>query len=268
MYPKLCADWGIGAVASMVVRFAPPGSEYVVLWRILTIAYPLFAVPYKVCRPRSRSDMWRTLILQRALSVMTRYRPGFDLKLNVLGGDNVDRALRAAEPLVVCTAHFGLTLAAPRALADREHKVALIASQSSGRDGWHWGLRDPLHLLPSGSDTLLRARSVLRAGTPVICYVDYMLSGSDSQTRLTGISPSVFHLAYRLGANLLFLASRLESDGTITIEFHRPNQQRLATSQAADLCAEEFASFVADRTGWPCIVRRPDGQHRGAAARL
>jgi hypothetical protein len=255
-WPKILGDWVIGAIAVTVVHFSSPKRAYVVVWGILNAAYPLFSTLYKLFRPQWRSEDWRTLILQRALSAMTRRRPGFDLKLHVLGGDEVDRAVRESAPLILFTAHFGLTLAAPRALADRGHRVALIANPSSS-DGWHWGLRERLHVLSPGADVMLRARRVLETGIPLICYVDYKLPTSDSQGRLIGISPNAFRLAYRLGAAILFLASRLESDGSITIEFYCPSQDRLETLHAANLCAAEFASFVSSRTGWPSVVERP-----------
>lgn len=254
--PKIVADWAIGVIAIAVVHRSSPRHAYAIFWSILDAVYPLFAALYKPC-PQQQSDRWRTLILQRALCVMTRHRPGFDLKLCVLGGDELDRAIGAGAPLILFTAHFGLTLAAPRALADRGHQVALIADRSSGWDGWHWGLHKPLQVLSSGTDVMLRARTVLEAGIPVICYVDYGLPASDSGMRLIGISPNAFRLAHRLGATVLFLASRLECDGTITIEFYRPRQNKLQTSHAAKLCAAEFASFVTDRTGWPSVVQRP-----------
>jgi len=262
-WPRTLADWGIGVFAVAVAYVSSPKYAYVVFWRILNAAYPLLAALYKLWRPQWRIDDWRTLILQRGLSVMTRHRPGFDLKLCVLGSDEVDRAVHANAPLILFTAHFGLTLAAPRALADQGHRVALIANRSSYSDGWHWGLRKPLHVLSSGNDVMLRARKVLEAGTPLICYVHYPLP-SDPRTRHVGLSPNAFRLAHRLAATVLFLASRLESDGTITIEFYRPSQDQLETEHAAELCAAEFARFVTDRTDWTCVLQRPKLADKGA----
>lgn len=56
-------------------------------------------------RSLARDLFWRTL------SAMTRWRPGFDLRMRACGGDILRRALEGNRSLLFCTAHFGLTLA-------------------------------------------------------------------------------------------------------------------------------------------------------------
>jgi hypothetical protein len=102
----------------------------------------------------------------------------------------------------------------------------------------------------------LKARVLLRAGIPLICFVDYMRPERGSPAVLTCISPSAFQMACRLGATIFFLGSRLDPDGRILIEFHRPLHDRVSTSNEAELCSAEFAKFAADRTGWACVVER------------
>jgi hypothetical protein len=247
----------IGAIAAPIAQFVPPSHAYAVVHRILMAMYPLFAIPYRrFCPPNRRRD-WRSLILQRALSVMTRRRAGFDLKLRVIGGEDLDSVYRETGRVILCTAHFGLTLATPRVLADRGLPVALIADRAGGYDGWHWGLRERLQVLQEGPNVLLQARAALAKGIVVICYTDYIVAGKDSGERLMGISPNVFELAQRLRAALLFLGSRLEPDGTIDIEFFRPQNHRPESAEFVAACMDEFVAFVRLRTGWNCIIRRP-----------
>jgi hypothetical protein len=255
-YARKFANWIIGALATVIAFVVPPKRAYFVLWRLIDISFPAFEVAYNAARQRPRSGAWRTFVLRRALSVMTRCRPGFDLALRVDGGEELRQALQGGAPIILCTAHFGLTFAAPRVLADFGYRVALIADQSKDWNGWHWGLREPLQILPSGFFVMLQARAILRAGTPLICYVDYMTLARDTQTVVTCISPNAFQMARRLGATIFFLGSRLETDGSITIEFHRPRYYQVLTSNEAELCAAEFANFASDRTGWTCVVQR------------
>jgi hypothetical protein len=248
-YAMRVANGAVGVVAAAVVHAVSPNRAHEVFWRISQAAFPLFAGVYRVFRPQSRSELWRIHVLQRALSVMTRQRPGFTLKVRVSGTD---------DPLIICTAHFGLTLAAARVLADLGHRPAWIVDRTDTADGWHWGLRQPLWILPRASDVMLHARRALQDGFPVVCYVDFKPPEFCSRTFThVHISPNVFRLAHRLAANLLFMASGLEADGTIRIEFRQPNLGRLRSLQEADLCAAEFAEFVSARTGWTCSVRKP-----------
>jgi hypothetical protein len=254
-YAKKLADWIIGGVAAMVAYLAPPDRAYAVLWRLISPFFPVLETIFRVVAKRPGQDC-RTLTIQRALAVMTRCRPGFDLALRVEGREELARVLKESTPVILCTAHFGLTLAAPRVLADYGRRVALIASKAKESNGWHWGLREPLQILGDGADSFLRARAVLRSGHLLISYVDYKTLGSASPEVVTCISPNAFRLAHLTGATLLFFSSRLELDGHISINFHRPQLNRILSPEQANLCAAEFVDFASKHADWKCVVQR------------
>jgi hypothetical protein len=165
-YAMRVANGVVGVVAAAVVHAVSPNRAHEVFWRISQAAFPLFAGVYRVFRPQSRSELWRIHVLQRALSVMTRRRPGFTLKVRVSGTDEIEGALHAGDPLIICTAHFGLTLAAARVLADLGHRPAWIVDRTDTADGWHWGLRQPLWILPRASDVMRTRDARCRTDSP------------------------------------------------------------------------------------------------------
>jgi hypothetical protein len=253
------ADLGIGLMATVIAEVAPPSAAYAVLWKMLSIVFPILTALYAPFSLPHTRERWLPLALQRALAVMTRRRPGFDLRLRIEGEAELERALAREEPLILCTAHFALTLAAPRALAERGRDVVVIANASPQSDGWHWGLRRPLRILANGPDVLLRARTLLRHGETLICYVDDARKVAGSPRPISYISPNIFHLARRTGARILFLGSRLDPSGAIVINFHLPTLSRPTSACEADLAAAEFAAFASELLGWACVVRRPIG---------
>jgi hypothetical protein len=259
------ANWAVGAIAVAVVRLSPPHLAYALYWQVYRFFFAPLAPVYRRFNLGSEHAQWRILMLQRALTAMTRKRPGFDLQVKVLGKEVIEEELATGKPIVIFTAHFGLTLAAPRVLADLGRPPAFIARLSTKSDGWNWGLKTPLQILGDDAYAFVRARRAMKNGTPIICYVDYYASDDGShcpnyydgshRPRRVFISPHAFQFAHRLSAQVLFLASSLEADGAIIIEFSRANRGQLRSSKDADLCAAEFASFVAKRTGWDCCVR-------------
>jgi hypothetical protein len=254
-YANRVANLIIGAVAATVAYLAPPDRAYTILWRLASPLFPVMEAVYRAVGKRSGQDC-RTLTIRRALAVMTRCRPGFDLPLQVEGGEELARVLKEDAPVILCTAHFGLTLAAPRILADYGRRAVLIAVKNEYNGGWHWGLREPLQVLADGTDVLLRARAVLRSGQPLISYVDYEASETELPEVVTLISPNIFQLARLTGATVLFFGSRLELDGRITIKFHRPRLHRILSPDEAHLCASEFVDFASKHAGWKCAVQR------------
>ncbi len=253
----LIANSVVWIIAAAVIRLAPAARAHAVFWQISEFIFPPFVRAYRLFRPQSRSEMWRIHVLQRALSVMTRHSPGFDLKLRVLGKDLAEQALNAKEPLIICTAHFGLTLAAARVLADLGHRAAWVTDWSAGSNGWHWGLCDPLKILVRGPNVMLQVRRELERGTLVVCYVDYKPMEYCSRSRGSLlVSPNAFSLAHRVAAHVLFMASHLEDDGTIVIEFQWPWLHAPRNEREAERCAADFAAFLSNRIGWRCFVQR------------
>ena len=124
------ADPGIGMLATVIVEASPPSAAYAVFWKVLSTVFPILTALYAPFSLGLTRERWLALALQRALAVMTRRRPGFDLRLKIEGEAELDRALARDEPLILCTAHFALTPGAPRALADRGCDVVVIANAS------------------------------------------------------------------------------------------------------------------------------------------
>ena len=118
-----------------------------------------------------------------------------------------------------------------------------------------------------GPDVLMRARSLLRHGETLICYVDNARKVAGSSRPISNISPNIFHLASRTGARLLFLGSRLDPSGAIVISFHLPAVSRPTSTCEADQAATEFAAFASELLGWACVVRRPTKSRLGKSGR-
>jgi lauroyl/myristoyl acyltransferase len=249
------ADGVIGGVAGTAAYLAPPERAYAIVWAVLSPCFPLMEWIYRAVAKRP-GEHCRTMTMQRALAVMTRCRPGFDLPLCIEGRGDLIRILNDGGPIILCTAHFGLTLAAPRILADCGRQVALIAGQTRGSNGWHWGLREPLQILGDRADAFLKARSALKSGNILICYVDYAKWRKESADKVIFISRNVFRLAHLTNASVMFYCSRLEHDGHITIHFHLPLSYHPISVKEADHCAAEFADFASGEAGWNCIVER------------
>jgi lauroyl/myristoyl acyltransferase len=252
------ADAAIRLAAAVLVRLVPADRVHATTYRLIAATYPVLSCPFRLLAPPQRQRDWRPMMLRQALAVMTRIRPGFPIAVRMEGGAALDDAWRESRRVILCTAHFGLTLAAPRALIDRGYRIAGIADPAGGKDdGWNWGLAERLRILADRPDVFLHARAALDQGIVIVCYADHVLAHHADGSRRMALSPNAVRFARRVGAAVLFLGARLDPDGAITIEIHRPEQWRPRTARDADACVGEFVAFARARTGFAYEVRAP-----------
>lgn len=241
----ICVAWSVA-----------PDRAYRVLWRILSILFPILQTAYRVGnltdRGRLRAE-WRALMLEQALTAMARVRPGLKIPVESEGMEIVTELLDRGEPVLLCTGHFALTRAA-FSLLEPERRPVLIADYNEQMYERNWLLTAPVEILRSGIDVLVRALPLLQSGRLLISFVDYRVDHVSAG--LTCISPNIFRLAARAGANIFFLVADLKPDGRITVKFHAPHPGRISTAAEANECATQFAEFAARYRGWQCVVGR------------
>jgi hypothetical protein len=245
-------------VASLIWRFKTPATVQLAACRFIDTAFPLLSLAYGdrgKHRPLRRASM-----LNRMLCTLTRIDPNFTLHTRFKNGALLHAALAEERGALICTAHLRLTFAAHRALRDLGLDPAFVGLAPAGVTGWNWGDAEPLTKIDADrADVLIRCSQHLRAGGVVIAFVDY--HGDSYKVRDPDqpllISPNAFTWAANNGVPLLFMATRLEPDGRIVIEFDRPS--------GGPSSAAAFAAFIERRTGWTIAVKRPKEQRNGVA---
>lgn len=232
-------------------------------WRAIRACYPMLSALYRLgVRKRLRKD-WRGSMLNRMLSVFTRIDPDFVLHMEMRGVWLLTEAHRRHGGVLVCTGHFGLTLASHKGLLDLGLEPVFVGSGERGsRDmsGWNWGTSRPIDLLDADRpDVLIQAARRLRDGAVVIGYVDFdpLAQGLPSGTASMAISPNVFSWAQLNRVPMLFMSSEPSDDGRIVLEFSQPSQTLLDSPRSALACAAEFSDFMTSRTGRNHVVMRP-----------
>lgn len=252
------ADHLVGLLARLLWRFDTPSGVQFAAYRFIMRVGPLAALAYAFRRKPLHAD-WRVSLMNRFLTAFTCIDPNFTLHLELEGSDLLDDACREGGGVVLCTAHFGLTLAAHAGVKRVGLRpVLVISGQNTRRSsaGWNWGTPDRLEMVDADQpDVLRKCARLIDKGAVLITFVDYD-AGELHGGRVRAISPNLFRWAQSKRVSTLFLASRLASSGHVVLEFAKPSHSPLAGSKEAQACAEEFARFVAERTGDRCVVRR------------
>lgn len=232
-------------------------------WRVIRVSYPLLSALYRFGVGKRKRKDWRGSMLNRMLSVFTHFDPDFALHMEMRGAWLLTEAHRRHGGVLVCTGHFGLTLASHKGLLDLGLEPVFIGSGERGaRDvsGWNWGTSRPIDLLDSDSpDVLIHAARRLRDGAVVIGYVDYdpLAQGMISGPASMAISPNAFSWAQLNRVPLLFMSSGTREDGRIVLEFSQPAHTLPDSPRSALACAAEFSDFMTSRTGRNHVVMRP-----------
>ena len=231
----------LSLAAWLLVKTCSPRRAYRGAVRFVAILYPWVALLYSQLHPQKLRRDRRGIILQWMFGVMSRH--GFvdpDVRVENLAA--IRRRIGEGHGVILCTAHTGLTMVMFSVL-EREGWDNVLISKGSGH-GWNWGCRKPIRFIRPGGDSLLKLRRYLRQGTVAVIYPDTLPLYEGPQTVV--ISPNLFRFARVTGTPLPYYDARLAADGAIAIAIVEP-----ATGDA-----EEFASFVAERTGWQTAVGR------------
>lgn len=256
------ANRSLGLIAWLVWHCSSPQQAQLAAWRVIGASHPMLSLIYRTGVSRRLRKDWRGSMLNRFLSVFTRIDPAFKLHVDMNDVHYLNEARRQHGGVLICTGHFGLTLAAHKALLDLGIEPVFVGSGLQGaRDtsGWNWGTPKPVELLDSDRpDVLLQARRRIDAGAVVIAYVDYdPEEGRAGKVGPMAISPNAFAWAALNRVPLLFMASRPGEDGRILLEFTLPPHPLPDNPRAARECAAGFRDFMAARMDRDYVILRP-----------
>jgi hypothetical protein len=268
------ANTGLGLLARILWAFSRPERVQLDAYRAVCLLYPLASRFYAAGLASGQRKDWHASMMNRLLSVFTRIDPGFTLHVDILNGAMLTDTHERHGGVLVCTGHFGLTLAAHAALPRIGVDPVFVGSLEGGvRDmqGWNWGTARPLDAIDTDRLDVLRvAAARLRSGAVIVSYVDYDPAELEGRRGglSTAISPNAFVWASLNDAPVLFMASDLSPDGRILLEFARPNQHRPDSYREALACAGEFKAFMEARTGRSYSILRPRLARQGGTAFL
>lgn len=254
-------DTTIHAVAWVLVKTCSQTRAYDAAIAINRWTQPICGLLQLIAISLTNRDR-RYPLLKRMFSAMTR-SGGVSLRVRVRNEEALIRTYRNHGRLILCTAHFGLTMAIFRALEERNLEAISISFGGNGQvDGWHWGCQKRLRLIKPGPSALFQARKALEAGTILIAYLDHAVSKIRpiwSKSVTMGISPNIFEFAQLSSIPILFFSSELAPDGAIVLDFVEPSRALTNDDRGAvvESMAQEFKDFVQARTGWQCVIQRP-----------
>ena len=222
--------------------------------RFIERSHPILSRSYGFGRRPIHHPDRRATMLNRMLCRITERGPGLTLDAALERGALLDAATAGGRGVLICTAHQRLAFAAHGLLRARGLTPVFVAIPGNVQRGSHWGDRDPLTLVDAESpDVLFRCARHIAQGDIVIAFVDYRIAPDHDGRRAppVAISPNAFAWARTNHVPLLFMASRLTSEGRIMLELAQPEARA-----AGAALARSFADFLEARTGWRCVVRR------------
>lgn len=252
---------GVEALTRLVVHIVPRARAYGVLVWLSGVIHGATRGLYDRLRRNSPPRDYRTLLLRDMLCSATG-AGGIPIRVSLEGAETIERLHAAHGRLILCTAHFGLTLAVFAALEARGLRTAGIGQVSEKRQRFGWGCAGPVNMIESDRLCLVRARLALEAGEVVTVFPERPRSPADLPD--TGdpsfdVSLNAFEFAALLGVPILFFGAALGPDGTIRLEVVEPRYSLPGSVVEAEMLAEEFCAFVEARTGRPCRIA-PEGK--------
>lgn len=190
-----------------------------------------------------RVNSERDLCVHLLLRCMTASGTAFDLPLNLEGEEILDAALASGRGTVIVAPHALLSLLILRYLHDRGHTPTVIAGHATMPLA---GTRAEIQTVPPTATVLVVARSRLRQGGIVCAMADRLKSTGkkthafDSPVGQLRVSDSIFRLAVRCDAQVLFTAARAEKRG-VRLTVAAP---RAASAGCAQAIVGDFIGFV------------------------
>lgn len=176
-------------------------------------------------------------ILFRTLERLTRCGIEFDPILTVHGAE----ALSQGGALLI-SGHFFLNFLFIRWLHDQRQSVNVVLLRAAERVGV-LGTHDSVEIINPDAMSLIRIRRKVKAGSIVAIALDDP-SPQEGRRRISlpsgtlFVSDKIFRFAERAGLPILFLATRLTSDGEIIAHVVRPSSARAA------VVFDEFCQFL------------------------
>lgn len=253
---EVAAIRSVEVLALLIIRLVPRSRAYDALVRLSAVLHAATHRLYAHLRRRSPKRDYRALLLRDMLCMATR-KGGISIRVRLDGGDILDRVYAAHGRAILCTAHFGLTMAIFSALEARGLSAAAVGQVSTKRDRLHWGCIRPVKLIESDRLCLVRGRRVLEAGAVVTVFPD--VSRAPANQPDTGdngfdVEPNIFDFAQLVGVPVLFFSAGLERTGTIVLDIVEPPHSLPRDTAEADALIGEYCSFLEERSGRPCAA--------------
>ena len=232
----------------IIAKMRTPQQRYwaALLWVKWFTPFAVFVDRWVFRRPQ-KSLLSKTALLKFILSAITRYA-----YIEIPCRSPNERALleyhRKYGGFILCSAHFGLTMAVFGFLEKHGIPVTSISNGGPRKKayGWNWGCTEPLRLIKSNAISLIKVRKALAKDEIVLVYCDHA-PDDNFQNDFLFLSPNIFEYAYRATIPLLFLGVALAYDGIIEIEFVEASHPIPASAEELAVVMEEFRYFVAQR---------------------
>ena len=248
-YVKKPGYYYAGRLFGLAMRLVPSRFRFRVAVRLAgVLAAPMRRTKlFSGFRRTMRLNSERDVSLHLLLTAMSASGTRFDLSLSVHGEEILHQALASGRGTVIVAPHALLSLLILRYLHDRRHSPTII-SVDPGISLAGTGTVAPA-LQPS-PQLLVVLRSRLRTGQIVCAMIDRLSDRSrgkktvefESQVGNLRVSDSLFRLAVRCDAQVLFTSARAEPRGVrLTVAAPRP-----ASSGVPEAIAGDFIGFVQD----------------------
>ena len=177
--------------------------------------------------------------LIRMLDVLTRYGCTFAVDLEVDGRDHMESVIGSGRAILVLGPHAMLNFLVHRYLHDHGVNALIPATQTKL---FVFGTTIPARTTRAGKGSLLRIWQELRRGGAVAALIDRRAgSGLALQVAtakgVVDVEESLFRLAERTGARVLFMSAHVTERGTVRACFDAPESN-------ADVLRERFVTFM------------------------
>ena len=235
----------ISLFLALTVRLCPAA-------RRVQLAERLTALLMRFMRPKVTHSL-REATLYRVLDLLTRNGTTFPLPLVVRGADGLTSAIGFGTGVLVIGTHSVLNTLTLRYLHDLGYVPDVLAVEPEFRV---IGTRSVLTTMCPSAATLLRIRRRLAEGHIVCAMVDGRPPNERRTTEFVTasgdvrVSDTLFRLASRCGAKVLFTYVHLESDGRIVNVLDAPDH----VTESAGAIGDRFKRFVQDQAAWAATL--------------
>ncbi len=241
----------------IISKMRTPQQRYRVALLWVKWLFPLAAfVHCWVFRLHKKAPLKKSSLLKYILSAITRYAY-IEIPLRSINEQALLEYHRRYGGFILCTAHFGLTLAVLG--LQRKHGLPCTIISSGGPSkkayGWNWGCTEPLRLIKPDAKSFIKVRKAIANDEIVLVCCDYA-SVEDMQNNVLFLSPNIFEYAHRANVPLLFLGAALADDTIIEIEFVEASHPIPASAEELAVVMEEFRFFVAQRMDKNVIFKK------------
>ena len=232
----------------IISKMRTPQQRYRVALLWVKWLFPLAGFVHRwVFRLHKKAPLKKSSLLKYILSSITRYAY-IEIPLRSHNEQALLEYHRKYGGFILCSAHFGLTMAVFGFL--EKHGIPVMSISNGGPRknafGWNWGCTQPLRLIKSDAKSLIKVRKALAKDEIVLVYCDHALD-ENFQNNFLFLSPNIFEYAFKATIPLLFLGVALAYDGIIEIEFVEASHPIPASAEELVVVMEEFRFFVAQR---------------------